>query len=102
VLGKPVGIFLFTWISIRLKLADKPHGTSWNQLFGIGILGGIGFTMSIFVTILAFTEKEVINDSKFAILISSLLAGIIGYIWLKISFRNTTKRTVAKKRSKKP
>ena len=87
VLGKPIGIFLFTWLSIRFKLADKPKGTSWAQLFGVGILGGIGFTMSIFVTILAFTDKEIIANSKFAILISSLLAGLIGYIWLKVSFR---------------
>lgn len=86
VLGKPIGIFLFTWISIRLKLSEKPPGTSYRQLFGVGILGGIGFTMSIFVTILSFSDKEIINDSKFAILISSLLAGLIGYIWLKISF----------------
>lgn len=87
VLGKPIGILLFTWLSIRFKLADKPKGTGWGQLFGVGILGGIGFTMSIFVTILAFTEKEIIANSKFAILISSLLAGLIGYIWLKVSFR---------------
>lgn len=91
VLGKPVGIFLFTWISIRLKLAEKPDGTSWSQLIGVGILGGIGFTMSIFVTILAFTDKQLVNDSKFAILISSLLAGILGYVWLKFSFRDRTK-----------
>lgn len=90
VAGKPVGIFLFTWLSIQFKLAEKPAGTSWSQLIGVGILGGIGFTMSIFVTILAFADKQLINDSKFAILVSSLLAGIIGYIWLKISFRNQT------------
>lgn len=86
VVGKPIGIFLFTWISIRFKLAEKPPGTSWSQLFGVGILGGIGFTMSIFVTILAFTDHSVINDSKVSILISSLLAGLIGYLWLKVSF----------------
>lgn len=87
VCGKPIGIFLFTWLSIRLKIADKPLGTTWSQLFGVGILGGIGFTMSIFVTILAFNDHTIINDSKFAILISSLLAGLIGYIWLKTSFK---------------
>lgn len=91
VLGKPIGIIVFTWISIRFKFADKPAGTTWSQLFGVGILGGIGFTMSIFVTILAFTDKEIINDSKFAILISSLLAGLIGYLWLKASFKDRPK-----------
>ncbi|MDR0802423.1 Na+/H+ antiporter NhaA [Fluviicola sp.] len=87
VCGKPIGILLFTWFSIRLKIADKPAGTTWSQLFGVGILGGIGFTMSIFVTILAFTDRSIINDSKFAIFISSLLAGLIGYLWLKLSFK---------------
>lgn len=94
VLGKPIGIFLFTWISIQLKVADKPAGTSWSQLFGVGILGGIGFTMSIFVTILAFTDHTVINDSKFAILISSLLAGLVGYVWLKLSFKRKTRKSL--------
>lgn len=98
VIGKPVGIFLFTWISIRFKLADKPKGTTWRQLFGVGILGGIGFTMSIFVTILAFTDKEIINNSKFAILVSSLLAGLFGIIWLKWSFKKAAKRTNPKKK----
>lgn len=90
--GKPLGIFLFSWLSIRLKLAEKPKGTSWNQLFGVGILGGIGFTMSIFVTILAFSDPEMITHSKVAILVSSLLAGLIGFIWLRVSFRNIRKK----------
>lgn len=96
-LGKSIGIFLFTWISIRLKFADKPSGTTWSQLFGVGILGGIGFTMSIFVTILAFTDKEIINDSKFAILIASLLAGLIGYVWLKVSFKTPVRKSASGK-----
>jgi NhaA family Na+:H+ antiporter len=91
VVGKPIGIFLFTWLSIRLKFAEKPKGISWSQLFGVGILGGIGFTMSIFVTILAFSDTEIILNSKFAILVSSLAAGVIGFIWLRISFRNRKK-----------
>ncbi len=91
VAGKPIGIFLFTWLSIRMRLAEKPIGTNWKQLFGVGILGGIGFTMSIFVTILAFTDHSIINDSKVAILVSSLLAGLIGYLWLKASFRKKKK-----------
>jgi Na+:H+ antiporter, NhaA family len=92
VIGKPIGIFLFTWISIRFKLAEKPKGISWSQLFGVGILGGIGFTMSIFVTILAFSDIEIITNSKFAILTSSLLAGMIGYVWLHISFKKRKNR----------
>lgn len=87
VLGKPIGIFLFSWIAIRFKLAEKPAGTNWGQLFGVGILGGIGFTMSIFVTLLAFNSlteaKHVINEVKFAIILSSILAGVIGFVTLK-------------------
>lgn len=96
VIGKPFGIFLFTWLSIRLKLAEKPKGTTWSQLFGVGILGGIGFTMSIFVTILAFNNAEIITNSKVAILVSSLLAGLIGFIWLRISFRDSKKKAAVR------
>lgn len=94
--GKPLGIFLFSWLSIRLKLAEKPKGTTWNQIIGVGILGGIGFTMSIFVTILAFNDAEMITHSKVAILVSSLLAGLIGFTWLRISFRDRKKHVRSK------
>lgn len=87
VLGKPVGIFLFTRISIWLKIAEKPKGVSWGQLFGVAILGGIGFTMSIFIALLAFNNQELITESKIAILIASLLAGFLGIFWLKMSFK---------------
>lgn len=99
VVGKPIGIFLFTWISIKLKLAEKPSGTSWGQLFGVGILGGIGFTMSIFVTLLAFNSlteaKHVINEAKFAIILSSIIAGSLGFVILKQLF-NSKKRVSTK------
>lgn len=100
VVGKPLGIFLFTWISIRFKLAEKPSGTTWGQLFGVGILGGIGFTMSIFVTLLAFNSlteaKHVINEAKFAIILSSIMAGALGFVILKRLF-NSKKRVSPKK-----
>lgn len=87
ILGKAFGIFFFTWLSIRTKLSSKPSGVTWGQLFGVGILGGIGFTMSIFVTLLAFDDPEHINAAKFSILIASTAAGIIGIAWLRKSFR---------------
>ncbi len=87
ILGKAFGIFFFTWLSIRTKLSSKPSGVTWRQLFGVGILGGIGFTMSIFVTLLAFDDPEHINAAKFSILIASTAAGIIGIAWLRKSFR---------------
>ena len=87
IIGKPLGILLFTWLAVQIKIAEKPTGVTWNQLLGVGALGGIGFTMSIFVTLLAFDSATVINHGKFAILISSLIAGLIGFIWLFISLK---------------
>lgn len=87
VLGKPLGIFLFTRLSILFKVAEKPKGTTWSQLFGVAILGGIGFTMSIFITLLAFDDVEHINEAKIAILIASIIAGFLGIVWLKASFK---------------
>lgn len=87
IIGKPLGILLFTWLAVQIKIAEKPTGVTWNQLLGVGALGGIGFTMSIFVTLLAFDSSLVINHGKFAILISSLIAGLIGFIWLSFSLK---------------
>lgn len=87
VIGKTIGIFLFSWIAIKIGFAEKPTGVNWNQLFGVGILGGIGFTMSIFVTLLAFDSPTLINNGKLAILFSSLVAGLIGYTWLSFSLK---------------
>lgn len=87
IIGKPLGIIFFTWLAVQLTIAEKPAGVTWNQLLGVGALGGIGFTMSIFVTLLAFDSATVINHGKFAILISSLIAGVIGFIWLSFSLK---------------
>jgi NhaA family Na+:H+ antiporter len=83
VIGKPLGIFLFTYIAVALGLSVIPSNLKWKNIFGAGLLGGIGFTMSIFITLLAFDKTEIINASKIAILIASLIAGTIGYFWLK-------------------
>jgi NhaA family Na+:H+ antiporter len=88
VIGKTLGIFLFSWLAIKIGFAEKPNGVNWNQLFGVGILGGIGFTMSIFVTLLAFDSPTLINNGKLAILFSSLVAGLIGYTWLSFSLKD--------------
>jgi NhaA family Na+:H+ antiporter len=81
-IGKPVGILTFSYLSIKTKIAQIPRGINFKQMAGAGILGGIGFTMSIFITLLAFDESAVINESKIAIMIASLAAGIIGYVVL--------------------
>lgn len=82
-IGKPLGILLLCWLGIKLRLATLPTGINWLHLTGAGILAGIGFTMSIFITLLAFNQAELIQYSKIAILISSLVAGIIGYLFIK-------------------
>ena len=87
VLGKPLGITLFTFLSVKLKICSLPKGVKWGEIFGVGILAGIGFTMSIFVTLLAFDDIMVINNAKLIILFSSLIAGTIGYIWLNIALK---------------
>jgi NhaA family Na+:H+ antiporter len=85
VIGKPIGITLFTYISIKLGICQLPEKTSWSQLFAVSILGGIGFTMSIFVTLLAFDNSLIIDNSKLMILISSLIAGILGIVLLRFT-----------------
>jgi NhaA family Na+:H+ antiporter len=82
-LGKPIGILLFCYLAVKMKLTQLPEDINWQSLLGVGFLGGIGFTMSIFVTLLAFEDDTIINNAKFMILIASLLSGIMGFIWLK-------------------
>ncbi len=84
-LGKPIGITLLCFIVVSLGICKLPLDLNWKHVFGAGILGGIGFTMSIFITNLAFVgESSIINASKMAILLASLTAGTIGFLWLKI------------------
>ncbi len=86
-LGKVVGVSLFSWLSVRLGWAKLPTGVNWTQIIGVGFLSGIGFTMSLFITNLAYADATVITASKIGIVIGSLLAGVIGFIILKINFR---------------
>jgi NhaA family Na+:H+ antiporter len=83
VAGKPLGIVLFSFAAVLIGICRLPLDLAWRHVLGAGLLGGIGFTMSIFITNLAFTgHAEVINAAKMAILLGSLIAGIIGYTWL--------------------
>ncbi len=85
VVGKPVGIFLFSFAAVSLGLCRLPLDLAWRHILGAGLLGGIGFTMSIFITNLAFSgAPDAINASKMAILLASLVAGIAGFTWLKL------------------
>ncbi|MBL0332473.1 MAG: Na+/H+ antiporter NhaA [Chlorobiota bacterium] len=85
ILGKPIGVLSATYLSIKSRLVSLPQGVTWNQIIGVGFLAGIGFTMSIFITMLAFKNEEIISQSKLAIIISSCSAGFIGYLILKNS-----------------
>lgn len=82
VIGKPLGIGLFSLAMISLGLADRPTGVSLHQIVGVGALAGIGFTMSIFITLLAFDDPELVVASKVTILISSTVAAIFGVVRL--------------------
>ncbi len=87
VIGKPLGIFLFSFIGVGFELCTLPGDLKWKNIIGAGFLGGIGFTMSIFITLLAFKDADIVNESKIAILIASVVAGTIGYLWLKFSLK---------------
>ena len=88
ILGKPLGIFLFSYMATRFKLASLPHKTTWAQLTGAGIIAGIGFTMSIFISTLAYAEPRLQVISKMSVMAASLIAGITGYIYLRILKRD--------------
>lgn len=83
IIGKPLGIILFSYLAILFGLAKLPKELSMKKLLGAGFLGGIGFTMSIFISLLAFDNAAIINNAKFMILVASLLSGIVGFLWLK-------------------
>ena len=83
-LGKQVGVFCFSWLAIKCGLASLPSGSTYKQLYGVAILTGIGFTMSLFVNTLAYNDTDMFHYAdKLAILLGSFGSGIIGYIFLK-------------------
>ena len=82
-LGKQIGIFSFSYLAVKLKLASEPEGVSWKKIYAASVLAGIGFTMSLFIANLAFNSPEFLNISKVGILAGSLLSGVVGFIILK-------------------
>lgn len=89
IIGKPLGIFLLSFIAVSVGICKIPSDINWKSIFGAACLGGIGFTMSIFITLLAFQDQFIISNIKFVILLSSLVAGVIGYLFLKIVLKRT-------------
>ena len=90
-IGKPLGIFAFSWLAVKAGFAKKPDSIKWMQILGIGILGGIGFTMSIFINNLAFSEASITDIGKMTILVTSLCAAVIGLTFLYLSCRKQNK-----------
>jgi NhaA family Na+:H+ antiporter len=82
VLGKQIGVFLFSWLAIKTGRAALPAGVTWGQIWGASCLAGVGFTMSLFISELAFKDPEIVSEAKIGILAASLVAGIMGYLVL--------------------
>ncbi|HMB21342.1 MAG TPA: Na+/H+ antiporter NhaA, partial [Anaerolineales bacterium] len=93
--GKPLGIFLASFLAVKTRLSQLSGELSWRHILGAGFLGGIGFTMSIFITLLAFDKPEVVQSTKISILLSSLLAGITGFLILKWQTPKSAKEPAA-------
>jgi len=85
--GKFLGIFSFSWLSVKLKIASLPDGIQWRHILGASIMGGIGFTMSLFIANLAFHDTPELKLAKLGVLFGSFAAGIIGYLVVKATLR---------------
>lgn len=87
IIGKPFGIFILTYMSVIFGFCKLPPDLNWKSIFGVGLLAGIGFTMSIFIALLAYDDETIINNSKLVILISSLTAGLLGLLTLRLTLK---------------
>ncbi len=94
-LGKPIGIMLFSFLTVKFKIAKLPDHVTWFHMFGAAVLGGVGFTMAIFVANLAFEHEVFVTAAKLGILSASLVAGIIGFIFLLIPAKKAKKEGVS-------
>ena len=94
IVGKFLGISIFSYAAVKSKICQLPEDLNWKSIFGVSFLGGIGFTMSIFITLLAFNDDEHISNAKIMILISSLVAGLIGYLLLKNILNKTVSEEI--------
>ena len=81
--GKTIGVTFFSWLAVKLKWAELPSGAGWKHILGLGMLAGIGFTMSIFISLLSFSDELHISEAKFAILTASIISGLVGFVFLK-------------------
>jgi len=91
-LGKPLGVTFFSWIAVKSGIASLPSRANWKHVFGLGLLAGIGFTMSIFIALLSFSDPDFNIEAKFSILAASVLAGVSGFIYLNALNKKRKKR----------
>jgi NhaA family Na+:H+ antiporter len=89
IIGKPLGVFFMSYLAVALGISKLTNGLRWSSIFGTGFLAGIGFTMSIFITLLAFDNETVVDNAKFVILLASLVAGVIGYVLLHFTLKKS-------------
>lgn len=99
VLGKPLGIVGASWLAERFHLAELPLGAGWRHMIGAGLLGGIGFTMSVFITSLAFGASPLTDEAKAAVILASVAAGLAGYFVLRSVCRGSADVTRAARRA---
>jgi Na+:H+ antiporter, NhaA family len=89
VLGKPLGVFVSTWAMVKTGLCRLPAGVAWGGVVLVALLAGIGFTMSIFISMLAFDDPQTLSVAKLAVLIGSVIAGVLGIAWGTVYARRT-------------
>jgi NhaA family Na+:H+ antiporter len=87
VFGKQLGVTAFSWLAVKLGIAKLPPGVHWSHVYGLGVLAGIGFTMALFISGLAFRAEILVTEAKLAILVASLIAGVWGYVYLRYATR---------------
>jgi NhaA family Na+:H+ antiporter len=88
--GKQIGVLGASWIAVKSGYGNMPDGVNWGQIWGAGGLAGVGFTMSLFITELAFKDPSLVSQAKIGILIASLISGVFGYIILSMSLPRST------------
>ena len=95
VLGKPIGIMLFSFITVKTKIASLPEFVTWRHMLGAAVLGGVGFTMAIFVANLAYADAMLVTEAKLSILLASTVAGVIGFVLLLLQAKADQRRGIS-------